>query len=323
MNEYFIQFHKKVKTFGNTVKQGGDGNEYKIFNQRDFYDALFGEQKTSKAKEGGISENMVAHWLGKEPRWHIPDWIVKPVIADPEEYKEKYKKVFSDFCMDMLFQSEEMENKLKKELQNLLESWEPKLSIYLPKNESGLEDILATTLVTALIYDYAVRKTLLDDTLKIKLEAEVQRCAENNFAFKTPHILSALLENERSLLCFALNKVCPEKEYNNVQGGGNIFRYLIYNYIKAGHHNNPYTPVNLDTERLLVIAKILAFRKNEPVVNKFYICCALRLFSSNSISQMKAFAGKKWDSYETWENFLRECQRELTASTDLYIFNEN
>lgn len=314
MNEYFMLFHHIVKKYSYKNQLGIGKHRNMVFKQKDFYFDLFSPINNSE----NIEESQISKWInGKEA---VPDNIAKHIIDDSENSKKIFEQIFHTFYNDSLFILEK-EYYLKQELEQLLDKLAPSLFIF--SVEDDLETILATALISVLKYDYALKCTKLESSLESKLAASAEQCKTENTAFKTPYILNVLLENRKSLLWTALNIASPRKKWNQLQGGGNIFGALIHNYVRHPNHKHSYEEVNLDTHPLLNIARVLAFLDNAPSADEFYLCYALRFFSSSSINQMKPYAGKRWETEETWKAFLMECRKHLKDSSDLYNITQS
>lgn len=311
MNNYFRLFHEKIKAFSNRVLKA----DMMVFNQEEFYSDLF---KIQAEKHGGkdksISNAQICHWLSEKE--YVPEWIAVDSVNDHEGLKDDYACAFRDYIQRGLFQTDEIEKTLKNKMLDLLNDWSPELFEF--SEECDLADVLAMTLVTALTFDFTLRKNTLDPVLYDKLCDKVSFCKKHNFAFKTPYILSVLLEDKSSLLWRALNRISAESETEG-PGGGDIFGGRIHNYIKSMNHRDTYEEVNLDTEKLLVIARVLSYQEGKCLADEFDLCCALRHFQSSSIKQMQPFTGIWWRDCDSWRQFLKKCQKEAPKTSDLYI----
>lgn len=335
MNDYLILFHNTVKASANKVNKADAVEKHLVFSQEDLYNRLFAWQsETYGTGDIKISGAQISRWLnGKEA---VPEWIAVNSVADREECRDQYGRVFREYVEKWLFQSSEKEARLMEELLNLLEEWRPRLfdGDGSGKGEAGvgsgggeaaaesgdLADILAMALTTALAFDYSLRKNTLSPPLSEKLQKNVDFCRDHNFAFKTPYILAVLLENSGSLLWRALNKASADSRTKGLVGGGDIFGGLIRNYRECLQHGDAYEEVDLDKEKLLVAARALSYQEGKCYGDEFDLCCSLWHFQSGAISQMQPFAGKWWSSYETWKQLLTDCQKNSPETSDLYFY---
>ena len=310
MNRYFILLHKKIVEFASTTRGLGDMGQFMSFTQAEFYRSLFSWQaeiSDVKSKAQGLDDSQISRWLnGKEA---IPEWIASLAVHNIERCYQEYIKIFSSFIDRSLFQSQIIEEQLQSCILSLLNNWN---FAFLGMSETrDLQEILAIALTTALIADFSLKTNQLDSELQSKLLKTVQLCKEHNVAFKTPYILSVIMEDNESLLWRTLNSISP--------GEGNRFGEGVLHYRNSTKHSNSYEEVYLDQETLLVQARILSCAFGKQVTDELDLCYALQSFHSATTTTLQSIVGEYWEhpglidltknTKDKWRQKLEDCQK--------------
>lgn len=318
MNHYFKLFHETMKVFAYKARGTNEDIGNMVFRQKTIYNSLFYWQAEECGAEKKVWDDIqISRWVtGKEV---VPQWIVSHIISDRLYCIDKYSAIFKKFTNDGLFQSGEIEAQLTANLLELLNDWQ--LVDDYP-NKCELWEALAITFTAALIFDYALSKNKLDTKLNSKLQTVIELCKTNNAEFKTPHIISVLMEDNQSLLWRTLNAISPN-EWKDEHKFGNKFGAGILNYRNSEEHSNPYKEVELDKEKLLVLARVLSFLNGKFITDEFDVCYAIRRFHSKSLAQLESIMGEceYWKDDNKWCTKLLESQKPHTSS--LYFPNDS
>ncbi len=320
-NAYFVLFHRIMKKYVNDMGMAGEtendnknNNGRKKFSQYELYNDLFKVQlKETPREDKGIDEGQLSKWTnGKE---NVPKGMLTYVFYNMEECRCYYSGVFEKYVDENnIFRTMETEKKLAEEMCQLKIDWGINLSSVTQDN--NLWDILADLLVTALVCEYALHAVGLEIGLKQYLLAMLKFCKEKNVAFKTPFLLSALFQTDRSLLRYTLNKL--EK------GLGERWGNLLKQYVNA-EHSQTFEVVNLDDITLLNYAKIRSCLNNKDEMDELEFCCAIVNYpdSSNTLQQLKNTLCKYgYNDYENWRKLLLQNEEELQGTTVDYCISD-
>lgn len=314
-NAYFVMFHKTMKKYINSAGKEGNNNNpeenpVKRFSQCRLYNDLFEiQQKETAMEDGGISEAQICRWTsGKEA---IPKWILSQPYYDTNGCKSNYSSVFEKYIDEInIFQYMEAEKKLAEEMCQLKMDWGISFACVTP--DDNLWDILADTLVTALVCEYALNTVRLETGLKQSLAEMLKLCREKNVEFKTPFLLSVLFQESNSLLPYTLDKL---------EGGlGARWGSRIEKYISA-EHSQTFKEIHLDDSKLLNYAKIRSCLNNKTELDELEFCCAIidAPGSSNTLEKLKSKLCKYgYDNYKNWRELLLKRRKELQETSDDY-----